>query len=167
MDAAVADPPVKRVNKRYLSPGKRITPKQQRYAELLATGMPQAHAAKHAGYKSKCSANDAYRHPLVQEYLSTIRNRAAARTGHTVVVAMEEANGAMAFARETENATAYVKAVELRAKLSGLLIDRVEVVSMDLKGALAMAELRIVNVPALIQTPQADQQTDERNRVNP
>ena len=155
----MADPPAKQPRqKRYLSPDKRITPRMQRYAELLATGIPQAQAAKDAGYKSKCSANEAYRHPLVQEYLSTIRNRAAARTGHTVVVAMDEAKDAMGFARETENATAYVKAVELRAKLSGLLIDRVEVVSMDLKGALAMAEARIINTNTLTQLPQAETQ---------
>jgi hypothetical protein len=37
---------------------------------------------------------------------------------------MKEAGQAMEFAKETGNANAYVKAVELRAKLNGLLIDK-------------------------------------------
>lgn len=146
---------------------KRITPKQQRYAELRAQGRTQGQAALEAGFHSKTGAYRAERNPIVRGYLNEIQRNAAVRVGYVVATAMAEAKDAMSFARETENATAYVKAVELRAKLSGLLIDRVEVVSMDLKGALAMAEARIVNPPALIQTPQAEQQTDERNRVNP
>ena len=43
---------------------------------------------------------------------------------------------------------AYCKATELRAKLSGLLIDRIEVVPVDLKGALEQARHRVVMVNA-------------------
>lgn len=46
---------------------------------------------------------------------------------HNLEKAMAEAEEAMRFAKETENANAYVKAVEHRAKLNGLLVDRQEV----------------------------------------
>jgi hypothetical protein len=42
-----------------------------------------------------------------------------------------------------------VKACELRAKLSGLLIDRVEVLGVDLRGALEAAERRVIDVAPL------------------
>ncbi len=40
--------------------------------------------------------------------------------------AMEELGKAMNFAKSTKNATALVRAIELRSKLSGLVIDRVD-----------------------------------------
>ena len=76
-----------------------------------------------------------------------------------MVVAMGEAKDAMDFAYKTDNASAYVKAVELRSKLSGLLIDRVEVFTMDLKGALDKAASRVVNInPAYKQLIESEPQ---------
>ena len=66
-----------------------------------------------------------------------------------LVEAMKEAEDAAAFARENKNSMALVKACELRAKLSGLLIDRVELVKVDLTGALARAEARVLSVTPL------------------
>ena len=59
---------------------------------------------------------------------------------------MKEADNAAEFARKHKNPMANVKAAELRAKLSGLLIERVEVFSADLKGAIEKAEARVINV---------------------
>lgn len=50
-----------------------------------------------------------------------------------LVEAMKEAEDAAAFAKLHKNPMANVKACELRAKLSGLLIERVEVLEVDLK----------------------------------
>jgi phage terminase small subunit len=50
---------------------------------------------------------------------------------HNIEKAMGEADDAIAFSLKTENANAYVKAVELKAKLAGLLIDRKDVRSMN------------------------------------
>ncbi len=44
----------------------------------------------------------------------------------TYEMAMAEAEEAMRFAKEMENAGAFVKAVEHRAKLSGLLVDKID-----------------------------------------
>ena len=65
---------------------------------------------------------------------------------YDLTVAMGEANDAAAFARANKNSMALVKATELWAKLSGLLIDRVEIVPVDLVAALERAERRVVDV---------------------
>jgi hypothetical protein len=65
---------------------------------------------------------------------------------YDLATAMKEADEVCAFAKLHKNAMAYMKATELRAKLSGLLVDRVEVVSVDLTGALERAERRVINV---------------------
>jgi hypothetical protein len=57
-----------------------------------------------------------------------------------LVEAMQEADDVIAFAKAKGNAMAYCKEVELRAKLSGFLIDRVEIATVDLAGALEAEE---------------------------
>lgn len=59
--------------------------------------------------------------------------------------AMAEANAVCDFAILHKSPMAYCKGTELRAKLSGLLIDRVEIATVDLTGALARAEARVLN----------------------
>ena len=46
---------------------------------------------------------------------------------------------------EHKNPMALVKATELRARLSGLLIDRLEVIEVDLRASLAAAEQRVLS----------------------
>lgn len=65
--------------------------------------------------------------PAIQKLLAESRDRIMAEAEYTTAKAMQEADDAIAFARSTENANAYVKAVELRAKLSGLLIEKIDV----------------------------------------
>lgn len=43
---------------------------------------------------------------------------------YNIDAAMKECEDAIEFARETENANAYVKAVELKSKLQGLLVEK-------------------------------------------
>ena len=59
---------------------------------------------------------------------------------------MREAEEVCAFARKHKNAMAYCKGTELRAKLSGLLIERVETVTVDLRGSLDQARERVLKV---------------------
>ena len=133
---------------RYLSQDRRITPKMLRFAELLGSGLDQGVAAKQAGYKQKTSASQALKHPLLQQYLSTIQSKTCVLAAYKAADAMQEAKQAMEFAYKTDNANAYCKAVELRAKLSGLLIERVEVVTVDLSGALQQASQRVLRSTA-------------------
>jgi transposase-like protein len=48
------------------------------------------------------------------------------KTGYSLEVSMAEAGEGMELARETKNANAFVKAIEHRAKLNGLLIEKLQ-----------------------------------------
>ena len=132
--------------KRYISQTKRITPRQQKYAELRASGLTQGAAALQAGYKNKVSASKADKHPLVRQHLSGIQKLACSRVSYTVATAMDEALQVIEFAKANGNANAFCNAVSLRAKLSGLLIDKVELVAIDLSGSIQRAEQRVLSI---------------------
>lgn len=161
---AVLDPPFVHKPKHKRAKRNQVSAQQMEYAELRAQGLSKREAAEKAGYKSPAGAYKADRNPIVLKYLSDAKRSAAMVSGYSVAASMDEALEGMSFARETNNAGAYVKAVELRAKLSGLLIDKVEVFTADLRGALLEASKRVIQVGpsryALEQVAQADEQAD-------
>ena len=129
-----------------------LTDKQQRYVENLSRGMASRAAALAAGYAHSYAMVAAHRlgkKPAVVEALAAVRKEGMKMAAYGLVEAMREADEAAQFARQHKNPMAVVKAAELRAKLSGLLIDRVEVFTADLRGALDEAKRRIVNLVAL------------------
>lgn len=67
------------------------------------------------------------RHPGMRKYISDQKKALAARLGYTLELAMEEADEAKQFARKFKNAAAFVKSVELKMRLNGLLVDKSEV----------------------------------------
>jgi phage terminase small subunit len=104
-----------------------LTPRQVLAVEGKLKGMTNAEIAKHAGYPSPNSAGVALnRSDPVQAVIAQARKEVVAQLGYTAVEAMKEAEDAMAFAKLTENANALVKAVELRSKLQGLLVEKVD-----------------------------------------
>lgn len=60
----------------------------------------------------------------VKEEISRLRDELRKKSGYTVQLAMDEAHAAMKFAEKTENASAVVKAVELKTRLNGLLVEK-------------------------------------------
>lgn len=123
-----------------------VTPRLQRYVERLASGMPSRAAAKSAGYSESFSRVAAYRlgkKPVVVQALAAIRMEGRKMAVYDLATAMQEADDVCAFAKLHKNAMAYCKATELRAKLSGLLIERVEIATVDLSAALQRAEERV------------------------
>jgi phage terminase small subunit len=128
-----------------------LTGKQLRYVENIAKGMSLRDAALKAGYSlsfSKVAAGRLGQSPAVAQAIAGIRAEARKIACYDVSVAMDEALDAIAFARAKGNAMAVVKGVELRSKLSGLLIDRVLEVTVDLTDALARAEARLTDMTA-------------------
>jgi hypothetical protein len=126
-----------------------LTDKQRRYMERLASGMPSRAAAKAAGYSDSYARVVMHRlgkNPAVAKAIEAIRAEGMKMAVYDLATAMREAEAVCAFAKKHKNAMAYCKATELRAKLSGLLIDRVEVVAVDLRGALEAAERRVLDV---------------------
>ncbi len=139
----------------------RVTPRQIRFLELIAAGVTHEEAGKQAGLTSAGSRYRCLTNPIAIQYLSGLRAESRAIAAYDIAMAMLEAKEARDFAIEHENPMAVVKATELRAKLSGLLIDRVEIATVDLTGALAKAQARVqavgtsMTIPALpIVTPQ-------------
>lgn len=119
-----------------------LTDKQRRYVQHVASGMESRQAAKAAGYSdsyAKVAAHRLKKKPSVAKALEAVRREGLQMAAFGLLEAMNEAESAATFARLHKNPMALVKATELRAKLSGLMIDRVEVACVDLKGALLEA----------------------------
>jgi hypothetical protein len=127
-----------------------LTDKQRKYVEHLAAGMDSRTAAKGAGYSdsySRVAASRLAKKPEIAKAIEVIRKKGCEMAAYDLAAAMKEAESAATFARLHRNPMALVKATELRAKLSGLLIDRLEVVPpVDLKGALFEARTRVITI---------------------
>jgi hypothetical protein len=122
-----------------------LTDKQRLYVENVARGLDSRAAARAAGYSESFSRVAVHRlgkNPAVAAAIEAIRAEGRKMAVYDLAAAMREADEVCAFAKLHKNAMAYMKATELRAKLSGLLIDRVEIAAVDLTGALARAEAR-------------------------
>lgn len=91
-------------------------------AEMLKGRTGKA-SAEVAGYTMhpKDSAARLMRTPAVRDALAAARKAAAEVAGYNGASAMAELAEALEFSKKTENATAFCRAIELRAKLMGLL----------------------------------------------
>lgn len=98
--------------------------------EYLKTG-DGANSARAAGYTDANAARHAYqlthKNKAVMDAIKAGRERFTNKCAYGLAEAMKEAADAIEFAKETNNANAYVKAVELRSKINGLIIDKHDV----------------------------------------
>jgi phage terminase small subunit len=125
-----------------------VNHRQQKFIEAVASGLSTQEAARHAGFSPSYARKSSrlLKQPMIASAIAGIRMEGRKLAAYDVATAMQEALEDHKFAVEKGNAMAAVKATELRAKLSGLLIDRIEVVPVDLRGALDRAEARVLNV---------------------
>jgi hypothetical protein len=75
----------------------------------------------------------------VEQALGAIRMKAREMAVYALAKATKESEDVIAFAKKHKNPMSYFKAFQHRAQLSGLLIERHEVVTVDLLGALIEA----------------------------
>jgi hypothetical protein len=133
-----------------------LTERQRRYVENIARGLDSRAAARLAGFSESFSRVAAYRvgkkHEVAQA-IESIRAEGRTMAVYDLATAMQEAEAVCAFAKKHRNAMAYCKGTELRAKLSGLLIDRVEIATVDLTGALERAEARFLRAINITPSP--------------
>jgi hypothetical protein len=122
-----------------------LNDRQRKFVEAIARGESAQDAARSAGYSPGYirKASRLLKQPLIAKEVAEIREQGRTLAAYDLAAAMKEAEAVCAFAKQHKNAMAYCKATELRAKLSGLLIDKVEVVTVDLKGALLDARTRV------------------------
>lgn len=123
------------------SPKKPLTEKQQKFAQEFAKHGIINRAAKAAGYNQKITSKDLNKSKAMTAILEESRAKLVASTGYGAAQAMDEAQRAIEFAITTNNANAYVKAVELRARISGLMIEKV-----DIRGQLAPLSIQLSGV---------------------
>jgi phage terminase small subunit len=104
-----------------------LPPRQQRFIqEYVKCGVAKT-AALAAGYSPRSAGKTGSQllsNPRIQAVVKESRTNLAALSGYTAAVAMDELEEAMRYSKETGNATAFCRSVELRARLQGLLIER-------------------------------------------
>jgi Terminase small subunit len=134
----------------------RLTQKQIRFLDAYAKCRNGKDAAISVGYTASSAPQMAQRtlkNPKAQEYLASLQSESRAIAAYDLSVAMQESLDVIAHAKLTNNSMAYFKAVEHRAKLSGLLIDRVQVATVDIKSALEEARQRTIEAFPSLQLP--------------
>lgn len=126
-----------------------LTDRQRRYVEGLARGIDSRAAAKGAGYSdsyAKVAAHRLKKKPAVAKALEAIRSDARREVVYDVQEAVKEIDKAILFGYGSKNPMSVAKLLELKSKLFGLLVDRYQELPVDLKGALAEARGRVINV---------------------
>jgi len=129
--------------------GGMLTPLQQAFVYEYAKAPKNAtQAAIAAGYSPRTARVQVYdllRNPKVRSELDRIRDQVTRETVYDVAVSFNEAGEALEIARQAEDPHGMMKAIEHRAKLHGLLVDRsrVETISVDLTAALRDAKARL------------------------
>ena len=124
--------------------------RQLLFTQAYLAGKSATEAARQAGYRESTAKKAATRLLVLPDIKAAIREsriQIQDQTQFGVIEAMKEAQGAANFAIEHRNPMAYVKATELRARLSGLLVERHEILpSFDLAAIIAEARARVARV---------------------
>lgn len=110
----------------------RLPTKKAAFVLNIAAGMPPIDALLKAGWvTSRATAASTASRMLredaaVKDAVSAIKADLAFRSEYSFDAFMDEMDAAMVFAKNTKNATALVRAIELKGKASGHIVDRVD-----------------------------------------
>jgi hypothetical protein len=132
-----------------------LNDRQRKFVAEVARGVSAQDAARKAGFSPSYARKSSrlLKHPGIAQAIAAIRAEGRTLVAYDLAAAMREAESAATFARMNKNSMALVKACELRAKLSGLLIERIETVAIDLKGSLEQARARVLDVVSFPRQP--------------
>lgn len=112
-----------------------LSEKQQIFVDRYMKTGNGKQSAIDAGYAPANAHTAAFdlvnRNKNVRKALEAGRTESHKKIGYDITNVMEETSEAISFAKETGNANAYVKAVELRAKVQGLIVDKLDVRSLQ------------------------------------
>jgi ABC-type Fe3+ transport system substrate-binding protein len=110
-------------------------PKWQKFVAAYCSGQTQTIAVQSAGYTTsvpKQAATQLLKTPAVAEAVKAVRAEMARRAEYGMDRLIADLDEAAEFAKTTENATALVRARELKGKALGLLMDRVDMRVMQI-----------------------------------
>lgn len=130
---------------------RQLTPKQRAFVAAYQTGISATQAAIAAGYSEHSARHIAHTlmhdNKLVRAELDKVSQNLAKAADYNGERCMAELDKAIAFAVQAKNPNAYVKAIELRARLAGLLRDKLDLnigAQPDIAEALATARSRVL-----------------------
>ena len=121
---------------------------------FVLSGLSETEAARRAGYGAAYSQVAGSRigsilavKMAIQQGQAQLREKAF----YEVEQAVAEVDKAIAFGYDRANPMSVAKLLELKCKLYGLLVEKIDLKAsvVDLKGALEEARLRVLNAPAL------------------
>lgn len=125
-----------------------LTQRQRRFIAELQKGVSGAQAAIAAGYSPRTAKHAAHQlmhdNKLVMAELEKVRQNLAAATEYNGERCMADCDKGMDFAMRTDNANAFIRAVELKAKVTGVLREKIDITveRIDIADALAAAKAR-------------------------
>lgn len=110
---------------------KSLTLKQALFVKEYVKHGNGKRAAIDAGYTATNAIQTASEllrnNPVIKQAIEEAKNSLREGAKYNYEKAMAEADACIEFARQTENANAMVKAMELKAKLTGLLVEKLDV----------------------------------------
>lgn len=138
-----------------------LRPRYANFVRNVVAGQTQIDAYLNAGFKAsrnsaQTTSSTLLNRPEVAAAIKQGRVEAAKESKYELEELVAELNDVAQFARDTKNATAYARAVELKAKVLGLLVERSQVnvnQTVDLTGLLLDGYERVKSLgPAEIVT---------------
>ena len=137
---------------------KSLNDRQERFIKSCASGANTTQGALAAGYSptySKAAGQKLARNPEIRAAIDAIRAEGRQVAAYDLAQAMQESLEVIQFAKGTKNAMAYFKAVEHRAKLSGLLIEQIHLKAevVDIREALEDAKARTQRTIVHVEEP--------------
>jgi hypothetical protein len=115
--------------------------------EGVLAGKSRPNALKDAGYSPSYAVRRAgwfFNRPEVAKALEEGWAKIREKKMYTATTAMNECAEVIKLAIQCKNPMSYVKAVELRAKISGLLTDVLRIEHVDIRGAIDEARNRTI-----------------------
>ena len=110
----------------------RLSPRKAKFVLNVCAGMKPVDALLDAGCQSKrhiaiTMANRMLRKDeKVKDAIAIIRSEMVKKSEYSFDKFMDELNEALVFAKETKNATALVRGIELKGKASGHIVERID-----------------------------------------
>ncbi|HEV2622915.1 MAG TPA: terminase small subunit [Frateuria sp.] len=126
-----------------------LTARQRRFIAEWQTRADGTQAAIAAGYSPRSARYTAYHllneNPAVKAEIERVQHQLAEAAEYNGAKCMAECDAAIRFAEKTNNANALARLIELKAKLTGLLREKLDVSidhRIDISDALAAARSR-------------------------
>jgi hypothetical protein len=126
-----------------------LNDRRQRILQRVAAGEGWREAARAEGCTdsySRVVGARMKRNPAVAKAIAEIREAGMKAAVYDLALAMKEAEEVIEFAKKHKHPTAYFFAVRHRAHLSGLLVERVEIATVDLRASIDGARDRVLKV---------------------